>query len=125
MPKRSCTVSTCAEFARPNSSRCDEHAKEYERLRSARRRAATKGVYKTRRWEALRHRVLAEQFLCAECVREGKGVPRAAVEVDHIVPLSDGGEPYARGNVQGLCRPHHWRKTAAEVRRRRGGPRRA
>jgi 5-methylcytosine-specific restriction endonuclease McrA len=29
------------------------------------------------------------------------------VEVDHIVPLSEGGAPYDRENLRGVCRPCH------------------
>lgn len=37
-----------------------------------------------------------------------------STEVDHIVPLADGGAPYAPTNCQGICSPCHWAKTAAE-----------
>jgi 5-methylcytosine-specific restriction enzyme A len=80
--------------------------KEYERDRSARRRKATAGAYKTKRWEMLRRRVLVEQSLC-QC-------GEIATDVDHIVPLSQGGLPYARSNVQGLCPRCHAVKTAGE-----------
>ena len=39
------------------------------------------------------------------------------LEVDHIVPLHRGGDPYALDNVQGLTRDEHIRKTAAENRK--------
>lgn len=59
--------------------------------------------------------------VCAECMRINPREARAADEVDHIVPLWDGGldDP---SNFQGLCLPHHREKTAAEnlERRRRG-----
>lgn len=46
---------------------------------------------------------------CARC-----GVVRARVEVDHVVPLSRGGENRLR-NLQTLCVPCHRAKTAAEA----------
>ena len=39
------------------------------------------------------------------------------LEVDHIVPLRRGGDPYALDNVQVLTRDEHIRKTAGENRR--------
>ena len=39
------------------------------------------------------------------------------LEVDHIVPLHRGGDPYALENVQVLTRDEHIRKTAGENRR--------
>jgi len=45
-----------------------------------------------------------------------------AVEIDHIVPLSEGGAPLDRENLQGLCREHHREKTRAEHRARYARP---
>ena len=42
---------------------------------------------------------------------------RAAFEVDHIIPLSEGGAPYDLENTQTLCRPCHFDKTTID----RGG----
>lgn len=38
-----------------------------------------------------------------------------ATDVDHIIPLRDGGAPFERSNLQGLCHSHHSSKTAGEV----------
>jgi HNH endonuclease len=43
------------------------------------------------------------------CVR---GCGRLAKDVDHIVPLMDGGAPFDLANLQSLCRPCHNRKGA-------------
>jgi predicted kinase len=61
--------------------------------------------------------VLANHPLCVMCLAEGRVT--AAAEVDHIIPLRDGGE-HAEENLQPLCKPHHSRKTARDVRRRQG-----
>jgi hypothetical protein len=45
-----------------------------------------------------RKRVLFEQHICAE-----GNCSKLATEVDHITPLSQGGDRYARENLQGLC----------------------
>jgi hypothetical protein len=41
-PKRLCSVARCPRFARPGSSRCDNHTREMERERSTRRRGGYK-----------------------------------------------------------------------------------
>ena len=37
-----------------------------------------------------------------------------STEVDHIVPLSQGGDPYRLEGLQGICSPCHWMKTGGE-----------
>jgi 5-methylcytosine-specific restriction endonuclease McrA len=74
---------------------------------SSTRRPTTTAAY-----QRLRLWVFAEQdYLCA-----WPGCGRLAVELDHIVAVSDGGgdEPE---NLQGLCVEHHRAKTQAESRR--------
>jgi 5-methylcytosine-specific restriction enzyme A len=53
---------------------------------------------------------------CVVCLAAGHA--RAATELDHIVPLAEGGaDDYT--NLQGLCHDCHERKTAAEAERGR------
>jgi 5-methylcytosine-specific restriction protein A len=68
-------------------------------------------------WRALRLVVLAEEPLCRECMK--KGVLTLATEVDHIIPIVDGGGVLDRSNLQPLCKPCHSRKTMLELRRAR------
>lgn len=49
-------------------------------------------------WLMRRKQVLFEQPICAICDQ------RLSEEVDHIVPLSEGGAPYERSNLRGVCR---------------------
>ena len=50
-----------------------------------------------------------------KALRERGFVPRRSLwEVDHIVPLVDGGS-HEMANLQSLCTPCHKRKTAAEA----------
>jgi 5-methylcytosine-specific restriction protein A len=58
-----------------------------------------------------RRRVLAREPLCRHCT--AKGVVRVAEEVDHVIPLENGGT-YALANVQPLCKPCHSIKTAQD-----------
>lgn len=68
------------------------------------------------RWRRLRKAVLRAEPLCRACKVE------LAVEVDHIVPVAEGGAELDRDNVQPLCADCHERKTRAEAKR---GKRRA
>lgn len=60
------------------------------------------------RWSAIRRTVLREEPFCQVCHKE------TSVEVDHILPLSEGGHPTARFNLQGICRACHDEKTRGE-----------
>lgn len=55
--------------------------------------------------------------LCVHCKAEGR--INAARELDHIVPLWNGGADDER-NLQGLCVEHHRTKTAREAAERAG-----
>jgi 5-methylcytosine-specific restriction protein A len=58
-----------------------------------------------------RLRLLRENPLCVECLKVGKAVQ--ARELDHIVPLCDGG-PDSEENLQGLCHNCHVAKSLRE-----------
>ena len=62
-----------------------------------------------RRWQRLRRMILAQQPFCVMCQRAGRVV--AATDVDHIVPLAEGGTS-AADNLQPLCHSCHSAKTA-------------
>jgi 5-methylcytosine-specific restriction protein A len=67
-------------------------------------------------WRAgLREKTLREEPWCRMCLAEGKFTPSR--HADHIVPKEDGGLD-VRENLQGLCHPHHSRKTINEQRAR-------
>ena len=60
------------------------------------------------RWERLRRRVLdAADWRCTRC---GK----YANEVDHVIPLHKGGDPWAESNLQALCKQDHFSKSRKE-----------
>jgi len=75
-----------------------------------------------RPWARKREGILLRDPLCKHCLR--KGVTIAAVEVDHIVPVEQGGSD-DDSNLQGLCHDCHAAKTADEQRARQGGGRSA
>lgn len=91
--------------------RADEVQREADRLRGS------------GRWKQFRAHFLARYPLCAPCSR--RGVIRAAEQVDHVVPLKaliERGEPercFDEDGCEGICRPCHATKSAAERRARR------
>ena len=66
-----------------------------------------------------RDRVRLDQPLCPVCQAQGYTV--AGAEVDHIVPLSQGGSLMDRANLQHLCVLCHEAKTRQQRPRRRAG----
>jgi len=76
--------------------------KQYEKSSNKQRRTAG------RRWMAMRHVVLVEEPICKICGR------KASTQVDHIIPLSQGGTD-ERDNLQGICDNCHEEKTAKDL----------
>ena len=70
-------------------------------------------VYDTARWKHLRQRVLREEPYCRACLKRGFHKP--ARQIDHVVGLREGGDPYDRANVQPLCDMCHGAKTRLET----------
>lgn len=85
------------------SDRYDAAARLYDKTRGS---AALRGY--GRRWRKVRNRKLAIDPLCEHCRATGQYVP--AYDVDHIVPIREGGARYALSNLQSLCRRCHLRK---------------
>ena len=62
-----------------------------------------------RRWaEARRATLDRDGWRCCQCGRAGR------LEVDHRVPLAQGGAEFDPANLQSLCRGCHLSKSAAE-----------
>ncbi len=57
-----------------------------------------------------RRQQLRDQPFC-----QAPGCNRLADEVDHIIPLAEGGDRYDPANLQSLCRDHHKQKTTADA----------
>ena len=98
---------------------CDRHRvavhRDYGR---ARRGFDTEvGFYQSAAWRAVRAAFLREHPVCGVCAGRGRVV--AAVVVDHVVPLKDGGARFDWENLAALCVPDHNRKTARETAARR------
>lgn len=70
-----------------------------------------KWPYNTSQWAALRQVKLAAQPLCYACELRGKVV--MAMAVDHIKPISKGGDPFPPlSGLTGLCQRCHNEKTS-------------
>ena len=69
-------------------------------------------VLNRRRWALARRAVFRrDRYRCRTCGRAGR------LECDHVVPMREGGDPWAMGNLQTLCGGCHVLKTASENRR--------
>lgn len=68
-----------------------------------------KRFYDSTRWQRLRRAYLTANPLCEECLL--KGITEIAEEVDHKIPIADGGSPTDWDNLQSLSKTCHSRKT--------------
>ena len=60
-------------------------------------------------WRAARFKALERDgWHCVQCGKYGR------LEVDHTIPLEDGGDLYDAANLQTLCRDCHIRKSKGE-----------
>jgi 5-methylcytosine-specific restriction protein A len=73
-----------------------------------------------RAWQRVRAERLRIEPSCRTCRAEGGTT--TATEVDHVVPISEGGALLDLANTQSLCAEHHADKSAADRARRTGRP---
>jgi 5-methylcytosine-specific restriction protein A len=112
---RPCTAPGCRARVE-NGSRCERHAiagwqaKPVARAYDRRRGSASSRGYGGE-WPRIRLEVLRPEPLCRNCTEEG--LVTVATEVDHIVPLGQGGT-HDEANLQPLCHRCHMRKTARD-----------
>jgi 5-methylcytosine-specific restriction endonuclease McrA len=81
--------------------RCRSHA----RGREQEIRRPGRALYRTKRWAITRDRVLAERPICEVCH------DALAEHCHHIKDIGDGGDPWARDNLQACCSTCHGRIT--------------
>lgn len=95
--------------AKPPKQAMTERRRSAQREYDARRSSSSQRGYGAK-WQRARAAYLAEHPLCVECESEGRLT--TATEVDHIeAHRGDVVKFWDRDNWQGLCKPHHSRKT--------------
>ncbi len=73
----------------------------------------SRSVYNSRRWrDVVQPAQLRREPLCRMC--KARGHVRQATEVDHVVRISEGGDPWDQANLQSLCHDCHSSKTASD-----------
>ena len=102
---RNCVVSTCRDHAVPGTSRCRAHSNS----NWGRSKSPHAHVYKSQTWTRMRARVLREEPQCAV-----EGCQERSTSVDHVVSLGNGGDPYSRSNLRGMCYEHHKRRSSRQ-----------
>lgn len=70
--------------------------------------------YQRSAWKKIRSAQLRIEPFCRTCRESGKLVE--ATVVDHVIPISNGGESLELSNLQSLCKPHHDAKTRRDGR---------
>lgn len=68
--------------------------------------------YNSRLWRKTRILHLKSEPLCRHCAQHG--VTTAATDVDHIIPINQGGLTLSDSNLQSLCGQCHAKKTATD-----------
>lgn len=102
MPTRLCTHPTCPNPA-TYRGRCPSHTRQNEQATHP-----NKQLYNSKRWQTTRRKVLFENPLC-QC-----GCGNLSTDVDHKTPIEQGGNAWARANLQALSHECHSKKTRAE-----------
>lgn len=102
-PRSPCLVSGCPTLS--DTPRCEAHTPS--RAQSGRAGdPARSRPYKTVTWQRLRLLHLHAEPLCRDC-----GLP--ATQVDHVVPVAQGGAFFDDANLASQCSSCHSRKTAS------------
>jgi 5-methylcytosine-specific restriction protein A len=104
----------CPALTTNKNGWCDEHQPIAFSLFGERKKTEHRRLYNTPAWRKLRLAVLAEDPLCAECLKGGLTV--GATDVDHIIDLANAPElALVRANLQSLCHPCHSKKTISKM----------
>ena len=114
-----CTRPQCGGLVRDGvCSRCGPLRRRADKVTDAKRGNFRQRGYSTQ-WDAVRKLHLKGEPLCRMCATAGRVT--AAVMVDHIVPIADGGAVLDDTNLQSLCTSCHASKTREDLRRRKAG----
>lgn len=103
----------CRAYA-THAGRCADHHRAYESGRSVQSHRKRREAIARGNAAAARLRRALKRVGRGSCARCGLSFLASAMDVDHIVPLSRGGED-VDGNVQLLCRTCHKAKTRVDM----------
>ncbi|MBC9714494.1 HNH endonuclease [Streptomyces sp. TRM66268-LWL] len=103
----------CRAFA-THAGRCAEHHRAYESGRSVQSHRKRRAAIARGNNAAVRLRRALKRVGHGQCAHCGLSFLASAIDVDHIVALSCGGED-VDGNVQLLCHPCHRAKTRVDM----------
>lgn len=110
-PLKPCRYPGCPKLT--ESAYCSEHGKLMNaRYNHNQRNQKAQSFYDSSAWRKLRSRYILEHPFCVECWKRGK-LNKASL-VDHIVPISKGGDPLDERNLQSLCWSCHSSKSIKE-----------
>lgn len=110
---RPCRAQMCRGTTTASHGYCQEHAHLSSGWNKPGRATAQKRGY-GHDWKKRRDAAMVrDDWLCQPCKRKGRLTP--AVEVDHVIPKSQGGTD-DDDNLQAICDPCHKAKTAREAR---------
>ena len=111
--KKPCAVKSCPNLAETGQAYCEEHAKIMKREQDKRFNKSRINLYSGNyKWRKYSKSYLLKNPRCVKC-------GRPSTEVDHIIPIIDGGSFWDASNHQALCHSCHSIKTAEDVRKRR------
>lgn len=65
--------------------------------------------YQSYKWRKKSKDYRLKHPLCVHCLKEGRTT--ISQMVDHIIPISKGGDKFNDNNLQALCNKHHAKKT--------------
>lgn len=105
-PPLPCRFAGCPRRARRGARYCDLHARGERGGRKPDERPSASARGYDRKWQRVRAAFLKAH---PECSVGGCG--ERATEVDHVVPLSEGGT-HQWSNLEAYCKSHHSQKTA-------------
>jgi len=94
--------------------KCKQIIEREERERKAKKKPNK--FYSSKYWRTIRQFILErDNYLCQICLSKGKYV--MASEIDHIIPIANGGTNDPT-NLRALCKSCHSRKTIKELNKR-------
>lgn len=88
--------------------------RDKQRDKEYKRNEESNTIYQSARWRKIRQEVIVRDLF--KCVKCGKtiGIKPKDHAVDHIIPLTKGGKPFDKSNLQTLCTFCHGEKRRYE-----------